>query len=130
MKKTLLFAFILTVLVGVFGGYRSRENFNQAMQYKAERDSLMVAHKCPRPIRLRLSAKIGCLNVSAQRPDRDLRVSSFKTAAGDTVDFLPLCESCFDGLSTKERLPFYEKLTMLYEEQNRREIALQVKENK
>lgn len=78
--------------------------------------------------RTRMFSAIGCLNTKAQSHDSALHVSSLRTATNDTVDFMPLCNSCFDNLSPNARLPFYEMLIKLYENWNWKDIERQVKD--
>lgn len=122
----------LFILIIVALGFFCLFSYNQAsktskiaLAYKSERDSLLIA-KCPQKLKLGLHAGI-CLNAKAPSHDFDLHVSNLKTAAGDTVGFMPLCESCFEGLSPAERVPFYEKLIGIYEQRNRQDIFAQVK---
>lgn len=111
----------------LFSYNQASENSKIAQVYKAERDSLLIANKCPQ--KLKLGLHVGaCLNVKAARHDFDLHVSNLKTAAGDTVGFMPLCDLCFENLSPEARVPFYNKLLWIYEQRNRQDVERQVKD--
>lgn len=110
----------------LFAYNQASKNSEIAQAYQAERDSLLIANKCPQPLRVRIYTG-ACLNAKAARHDLDLHVSNLRTAAGDTVGFMPLCDSCFEELSPEARWTFYEKLLWIYEQQNRQDIARQVK---
>lgn len=117
---------IATGVYALFAHNQSSKNAGIAQAYQAERDSLLIANKCPQPLRVRVYTG-ACLNSKAVRHDLDLHVSNLRTAAGDTVGFMPLCDSCFENLSPEARWTFYEKLLWIYEQRNRQDIAMQVK---
>ena len=125
MKKFLGFAVVIQIACMWFMYTGSQKSEHAAQTYKVERDSLMITNRCPQPMRVQIHAGV-CLNKS-ERHDMDFHVSQLKTAANDTVAFAPLCQSCFEKLSSDERWPFYERLIGLYEQQNRRDIQVQIK---
>ena len=126
MNKLLILLLIATGVYALFAHNQSSKNAGIAQAYQAERDSLLIANKCPQPLRVRIFTG-ACLNSKAARHDLDLHVSNLRTAAGDTVGFMPLCDSCFENLSPEARLPFYQKLIGLYEQRNRQDIEAQIK---
>lgn len=126
MNKLLILLLIATGVYALFAHNQSSKNAGIAQTYQAERDSLLIANKCPQPLRVRVYTG-ACLNSKAARHDLDLHVSNLRTAAGDTVGFMPLCDSCFENLSPEARWTFYEKLLWIYEQRNRQDIAMQVK---
>lgn len=126
MNKITAFAILILLGTLLFSHWDLQKTRDLARIYKVERDSLLIANRCPQPLRTRIYTG-SCLNREAKRHDFDLHVSNLKTAAGDTVGFMPLCESCFEGLSPAERVPFYEKLIGIYEQRNRQDIFAQVK---
>lgn len=125
-NKVSVLLFVVAVFYTLFVYNQSGKNAEIAQVYKAERDFLLLANKCPQPLRIQIHAGM-CLNTKAERHDRDLHISQLKTAANDTVAFAPLCQSCFEKLSVSQRWPFYEKLIGLYEHRNRQGIEAQIK---
>jgi hypothetical protein len=121
---------LITAALGAFCLFsynQASENSEIALAYKVERDSLLIANKCPQKLKLGLHAG-ACLNTKATRHDLDLHVSNLKTAAGDTVGFMPLCDSCFESLAPEARLSFYQRLLGIYDQRNRQDIERQVKD--
>ena len=118
MKKFLGFAVLIQIACMWFMYAGSQKSERAAQTYKAERDSLLVAHDCPPKMIISLPTS-KCLNPS-EKHDFDRQVMKLALLCGDTLRTDAFCQSCYSKLSGMKKAELLAPLLENFLEQERK----------